>query len=84
MFRKDVKLFYFPRIVLTYLLIHFAHEEIFIKRYLMNSIRININDMFDQDEPFLFTSTEFKRLIKRMHDNYAHLINPNFDLSSIV
>ena len=84
MLKKDVKLFYFPRILLAYLLFHAVHEEIYIKRYLLNTIRININDMFDQDEPFLFSSNEFKRLIKRMHDNYAHLINPNFDLSSIV
>ena len=84
MYRKNVKLFFFPRVLAAYALIHVAHEEIYIKKYLANSYKVNINDLFDQDEPFLFKSTAFKHLIKRMHDKHVHLINPNFDLSAIV
>ena len=51
---------------------------------MMENYRVNINDLFDQDEPFLFNNIEFRRLIKRMHDKYVHLVNPNFDLSQIV
>ena len=50
----------------------------------MENYRVNVNDLFDQDEPFLFNNIEFRRLIKRMHDRYVHLVNPNFDLSQIV
>ena len=83
MYRQKVKLFSLPRVLFVYGLIHICHEEFFIKRYLMNSYRVNINDLFDQDEPFLFSSLEFKRLVKRMQDKYAHLVNQNFDLSAI-
>ena len=75
MFVKGVKLFSVARILALHCFIYFVHEEYFIIRYLMNNYKVNINDMFDQDEPFLFSSIEFKRLIKRMHDQYAHLIN---------
>ena len=63
---------------------HVTHEEIFMKRYLANFYRVNINDLFDQDEPFLFQSMSFRHLIKRMHDKHNHMINPNFDLSAVV
>ena len=81
MFNKNVKLFSFLRVLLAYGMITIGHEEIIVKRYLQHSYRVNVNELFDQDEPFLFSSVSFKRLIKRMHDNYAHLINQNFDLS---
>ena len=80
---KSVKLFNVARIFMFHTLIYFFHEEFFINRYLMNSYKVNINDMFDQDEPFLFQSKAFKSLIKRMHDRHVHLVNQNFDLSSI-
>ena len=83
MFRKNVRLFSFTRVALLYSLMHLVHEEIYVKYYLMQSYRVNINDLFDQDEPFLFKSRAFKGLIKRMHDDYNHLINQNFDLSAI-
>lgn len=67
-----------------YVFIHFGHEEFFIKRYLMAKYKVNVNDIFDQDEAFLFEQKSFRGLIKRMHDNHIHLINPNFDLSAIV
>ena len=84
MFKQSVKLFYFPRVLLAYMMIQFGHEQIFVKRYMMENYRVNVNDLFDQDEPFLFNNIEFRRLIKRMHDRYVHLVNPNFDLSQIV
>ena len=82
--RRNVPFFSFWRVLLAYYPIHLAHEEFFIKRYLMHKYRVSINDLFDSDETFLFTNVAFKRLIKRMHERYAHLINQNFDLSAIV
>ena len=84
MFLRNVPLFYFPRVFLFYGMFHIAHEEIFMKQYFSQSYHININDLFDQDEPFLFQSMQFKLLIKRMHDRHTSLINPNFDLSPVV
>jgi len=47
MFRRSVRLFYFPRVALFYLMFTALHEEIFIKRFMMNTYRVNVNDLFD-------------------------------------
>ena len=45
--------------------------------------RVNLNELFDNDEHFLFDNLHFKSLVKHTADNYTHLVNPNFDLSGI-
>lgn len=65
MYQKSVSLFSFPRVLLCYAFIHVCHEEVFIKRYFMHTYRVNLNDLFDQDETFLFENLSFRRLIKR-------------------
>ena len=84
MFNRSVKLFSIWRVFLMYLPIHYGIEEVFIKRNLARKYTVNINDLFDQDEPFLFNNDTFCGLIRRMHENHIHLINPHFDLSAIV
>ena len=54
MYRSSVRLFSFWRIFAFYAGFHLGHEHLFIKRYFMHSYKVNINDLFDQDEPFLF------------------------------
>ena len=66
MCKSNVKLLSFVRVIFTHLALGFAHEEFFIKRHFMKTYRVNVNDLFDQDEQFLFKSMEFKKLIKRM------------------
>lgn len=45
--------------------------------------RVNLNELFDNDEHFLFDNVHFKSLVKHTADNYGHLVNSNFDLSEI-
>jgi hypothetical protein len=45
--------------------------------------RVNLNELFDNDEHFLFDNMHFKSLVKHTADNYGHLVNSNFDLSEI-
>ena len=45
--------------------------------------RVNLNDLFDQDEKFLYTNPYFRAMIKNMCSNYSQHVNPNFDISSI-
>lgn len=42
--------------------------------------KININQLFDQDESFLYKNNHFKALIRRIHKKQNHLINPDFDI----
>lgn len=83
MYMRSVRLFSFPRVLFTYCLMHVAHEEVFIKRYFMDTYRVNLNDLFDQDETFLFQNQSFRRLIKRTNDRHAHLVNQNFDIAAV-
>ena len=50
----------------------------------MNNYRVNINDLFDQDEDFLFENDHFKALIRKVRVDFEYLVNPLFDLEEIV
>lgn len=41
---------------------------------------VNINKLFDQDEPFLYENNHFKALVRRIHEKHSNLINPNFEI----
>lgn len=83
MIMRNVQLFNFFRISFSYVIFHFMHEEMFIKKYFADNIKVSLNDLFDQDEKFLYSNLHFKGLIKRMADGHSKLINENFDLSAI-
>ena len=83
MINRSVQLFSFFRVAFAYVVFHLLHEEVFIKNHFAQNVRVNVNDMFDQDEKFLYANSHFKAMIKKMCDNHATLINSNFDLSSI-
>ena len=80
---RNIQLFNFFRVAFTYVVFHILHEEIFIKKYFAENLKVNLNDLFDQDEKFLYTNLHFKAMIKRMCDDHTKLVNENFDLSSI-
>jgi hypothetical protein len=42
--------------------------------------KININQLFDQDETWLYSNPHVKALIRRINTKYNHLINPNFEI----
>jgi hypothetical protein len=50
----------------------------------MNGYRVNLNDLFDQDEDFLFESDHFKALIRKVRNDFEYLVNPIFDLEDIM
>lgn len=45
---------------------------------------MNINDLFDQDEEFLFESPYFRAMIKKVKNDFDYLVNPIFDLEEIM
>ena len=47
MYRSSVRLFSAPRILLFHLIMHYAHEGIFIERYFQHKYRVNLNELFD-------------------------------------
>jgi len=50
----------------------------------MHNYRVNINDLFDQDEDFLYENEHFRALVKKIKTDFDHLINPIFDLEDAV
>lgn len=50
----------------------------------MKNYRVNLNDLFDQDEDFLFECPHFTSLIKKVKVDFEYLVNPIFDLEDIV
>ena len=45
--------------------------------------RVNLNDLFDQDEKFLYSNPYFRAMIKNMCQNFAQHVNPNFEINQI-
>jgi hypothetical protein len=50
----------------------------------MNNYRVNINDLFDQDEDFLFENEHFRAMIRKVKNDFEYLVNPIFDLDDIM
>ena len=42
--------------------------------------RVNINKLFDLDEPFLYKNDHFKGLVRRINAKHNHLINSAFEI----
>lgn len=43
--------------------------------------RININELFDKDEYFLYQNEHFKAIIRRLCNKHGHLVNRNFEIA---
>jgi hypothetical protein len=54
--------------------------ESYAKWAYADNYRVNINNLLDQDEKFLFANQEFRRIIKTVCTEHDYLINPNFDV----
>lgn len=50
----------------------------------MKNYRVNLNDLFDQDEDFLFENEHFRALIRKVKTDFEYLVNPIFDLEDIM
>ena len=83
MFKRHTAFFSLPRIFVFFVLSQLLHEQFVVKYMSMNTYRVNINDLFDQDEEFLFESPHFRALIKKIRNQYDYLVNPIFDLEEI-
>lgn len=83
LFRRKVPFFSLPRICLTFFFSHMIHEQILLKHSAMNTYRVNLNDLLDQDEDFLFENAHFRALVRKVKLEYAHLVNPLFDIEAV-
>ena len=77
-------LFSLSRVLLFFLGSHLLHENLILKHVAMNNYRVNINDLLDLDEEFLFENESFRSLIKKVHDDFEYLVNPIFDVSEVI
>ena len=84
MFKRNTKFFSLPRIFVFFVLSQLLHEQFIVKYMSMHTYRVNINDLFDQDEEFLFESPHFRAMIKKIKNDFDYLVNPIFDLEEIM
>lgn len=82
LFRK-VPFFSLIRVFVIFALSQFLHEQVILKQMVMPTYRVNLNDLFDQDEDFLFQSDHFKALIRKTYNNFEYLVNPVFDIEEV-
>ena len=84
LFKRATPFFSLPRIFLIFVVTQLLHEQVILKHVTMNNYRVNINDLFDQDEDFLFENDHFKALVRKIRNDFEYLVNPIFDLEDIV
>ena len=48
------------------------------------SYRININNLLDQDEAFLYENEHFRGLVRRIHKLHPSLINPHYEIDAAI
>jgi hypothetical protein len=84
MFKRNTPFFSFPRIFMIFFLSQLLQEQFLIKYVAMNNYRVNINDLLDQDEEFLFENPHFCALIRKIKMDFEYLVNPIFDLEEIM
>ena len=84
MYLKQTKLFDLFRIFVVFFVIQYAHDRLVVNQGPKTEYRVNLNELLDNDEHFLFDNKAFRVLIKHVSNSYAHLVNSNFDLSEIV
>ena len=48
------------------------------------SYKININDLLNIDEPFLYENEHFCGLVRRVHNLYPTLLNPNYEIDAAI
>lgn len=82
--KSHVNFFHPGRTIVIFGIFYTAFEKYYIDTVLANNYQININDLFDQDSRYLYSSTGFKRLIRDVCQNHVQLVNQNFDLSNII
>ena len=75
MYMRKFPLFSFGRVFLTYFASELLSFDYIVRDKMTKQIRVNINDLFDLDEQFLFQNEHFKRLIKRTYEKHGHLVN---------
>jgi hypothetical protein len=51
---------------------------------LMDNYKVNINDLFDRDEAFLYENREFRGLVRRIHNKFPHLLNDKFKIDESI
>ena len=49
-----------------------------------NNYHVNLNELLDNDEHFLFKNKAFRNIISNVHNFHGHLVNVNFDISEMV
>jgi hypothetical protein len=81
MMMNQVKFFSISRIFVTFLMTYSMIS--YQTSTNIDSYKVDINNLFDVDEPFLFKNKHFMSVLKNLCVNHSDLVNDNFDLTSI-
>ena len=51
---------------------------------MMNQYRVNINDLFDCDEEFLYDNEDFRAYIRKVYQQFEYLVNPVYEIEDLI
>jgi hypothetical protein len=60
------------------------HDQVIVKQIMMNNYRININELLDSDEEWIYENEHFRAIIKKIKDEFEYLVNPIFDVEEAI
>lgn len=77
---KSLRFCSFPRTIMLFGLTMYTVAKYKAEPKVEKEYHVNINDLFDSDEPFLWENPHFKALVRRIQNSKPHLINPSFEI----
>jgi len=83
MYQRQTKFLSIPRVLAAFIGSILVNEKIRL-RQAPHTYHVNLNELLDNDEHFLFDNPSFRKIISNLHNNHGHLVNVNFDLSDLV
>lgn len=69
-----------PRTFIIYNLFSAVYYHLFVMKKLHESYKINIDNLLNRDEPYLYENEHFKGIVRRIHNLYPHLLNSNYEI----
>ena len=54
LFRRNISFYNIPRVITIFFISNYLQQQLILKQVMMNNYRVNINELLDCDEEFLF------------------------------
>ena len=81
---KEFRFTTIKRSICIFVVVELILREWYARPKCKKDYRVNINDLFDRDDHFLYENKMFKGLLRRISNHHGHLINTSYDIDGSI